>query len=64
MLLRKVFGPKRKGTTGGRIQLHNEELNDFYCLSYNARMITPMRWKWASPVAPMQGKGVRNIPVF
>jgi hypothetical protein len=29
MLLREVFGPKRKEATRGRIKLHNAELNDF-----------------------------------
>ena len=59
MLLRKVFWPKRKETTGGGIKLRNEELNDFYCMSYIVRVITPrgMRWDW--PVARMREK--RNI---
>jgi len=43
MLLRKEFGPKKKETTGDSIKLHNEELNELYCLSYIVRVITPMR---------------------
>jgi stalled ribosome rescue protein Dom34 len=30
--LRRVFGPKRDEVTGEWIKLHNEELNDLYCL--------------------------------
>jgi hypothetical protein len=28
MVLRMIFGPKRKEMTGGWIKLHNEELRD------------------------------------
>jgi hypothetical protein len=29
-VLRRIFGPKRNGVTGGWIKLHDEELNNFY----------------------------------
>jgi hypothetical protein len=28
--LRRIFGPKRNGFTGGWIKLHNEELHNLY----------------------------------
>jgi len=31
-VLRGIFGPKRNDVTGELIKLHNEELNDLYCL--------------------------------
>jgi len=30
---RRIFGPKKNGVTVEGIKLHNEELNDLYCLS-------------------------------
>jgi hypothetical protein len=29
-VLRRIFGPKRDGVTGGWIKLHNEELHNLY----------------------------------
>jgi hypothetical protein len=29
-VLRRIFGPKRDGVTGGWEKLHNEGLHDFY----------------------------------
>jgi hypothetical protein len=31
-VLRRIFGPKRDDVTGQWKKLHNEELNDLYCL--------------------------------
>jgi hypothetical protein len=31
-VLRRIFGPKRDGVTGGWRKLHNEELHNFYSL--------------------------------
>ena len=31
-MLRRIFGPKRDEVTGEWRKLHNEELNDRYCL--------------------------------
>jgi len=38
-VLRKVFGPKRDETTGEWRRLHNEELNDLYCLPNIVRVV-------------------------
>ena len=38
-VLRRIFGPKRKGVTGQWRKLHNEELNDLYCSSNIVRLI-------------------------
>jgi hypothetical protein len=32
MVLRGIFGAKRDGVTGEWRKVHNEELNDLYCL--------------------------------
>jgi len=32
MVLRRIFGPRRDEITGEWRRLHNEELNDLYCL--------------------------------
>ena len=32
MVLRRIFGPRRDEVTGEWRRLHNEELNDLYCL--------------------------------
>jgi len=29
-VLRRIFGPKREGMTGGQRRLHNEELHNLY----------------------------------
>jgi len=31
-MLRRIFGPKRDEVTGEWRKLHNEDLNDLYCL--------------------------------
>ena len=33
-VLREIFGPRRDDVTGEWRKLHNEELNDPYCLPY------------------------------
>ena len=30
MMLRRIFGPRRDGITGGRRRWYNEQLNDLY----------------------------------
>jgi hypothetical protein len=32
MVLRRIFGPKREGVTGGWRKLYNKELHDLYSL--------------------------------
>jgi hypothetical protein len=42
-VLRRIFGPKRDGVTGGGRKLHNEELRDFYSSSSIIRIIKSRR---------------------
>jgi hypothetical protein len=46
-VLRRVFGPKRDEVTGEWRKLHNVELNDFYSLPNNVRVIKSRRMRWA-----------------
>jgi hypothetical protein len=44
-LLGKIFGPKRDEVTGVWRRLHNEELNDLYCIPNVLGMIkSTIRW--------------------
>jgi hypothetical protein len=58
-LLRRIFGPKRDGLTGGRRKLHNGELHNLYCSSSIIRIIKSRRMRWARHVARMGEK--RNV---
>jgi hypothetical protein len=53
-VLRRLFGPKRDGVTGGWSKLHNEELHNLYSSPNIIRIIKPIRW--AGHVARMGGK--------
>jgi hypothetical protein len=53
-VLRRTFGPKRDGVTGGWRKLHNEELHNLYSSPSIIRII-----KWAGHVARMGEK--RNV---
>jgi hypothetical protein len=46
--MRRIFGPKRCEVTGEWRKLHNEELNDLYCLSNIIPVIKSRRilWTW------------------
>jgi hypothetical protein len=46
-MLGRIFGSKRDEVTGEWKKLHNEELNDLYCLPNTFRVITPRRMRWA-----------------
>ena len=50
-MLRKIFGPKRDEDTGEWRKLHNEELNDLYCLLNVVRVNKSRRIRWAGHVA-------------
>jgi hypothetical protein len=50
-MLRRIFGPKRDEGPGERRKLHNEELNELYCLPNIVRMIKSRRMRWAAYVA-------------
>jgi hypothetical protein len=45
-VLRRIFGCKGDDLTGDWRKLHNEELNDLYCLP-NIRIIKSRRKRWA-----------------
>ena len=55
-MLRRIFEPKRDEVTGEWRKLHNEELNDLYCLPNIVRVIKSRRMRWAGHVARM-GRG-------
>jgi len=54
-VLRRVFGPKRDKVTGEWRKLHNEELNDLYCLPNIVRVVKSRRMRW------WEGRGVYRV---
>jgi hypothetical protein len=58
-VLRRIFGPKMDGVTGGWRKLHNEELHNLYSSPSIIRIITSRRMRWAEHVARMGEK--RNV---
>jgi hypothetical protein len=58
-VLRRIFGPKRDGVTGGWRKLHNEELHNLYSSISIIRVIKPRRMRWAAHMARMGEK--RNM---
>jgi hypothetical protein len=52
-VLRRIFGPKRDGVTGGWRKLHNGELNDLYSSPDIVRVIKSRRMRWVGHVARM-----------
>jgi hypothetical protein len=52
-LLRRIFGPKRDGVTGGWRKLYNEELHNLYSSTSIIRIIKSRRMRWAGHVARM-----------
>jgi len=63
-VLRRVFGSKRDKVTGEWRKLHNEELNDLYCLPNIVRVIKSRRIIWAGHVARMgEKRGVYRVLV-
>jgi hypothetical protein len=51
--VRAIFGPKRDEVTEEWRKLHNEELNDLYCLPNIVRVIKSRRMRWAGHVVRM-----------
>jgi hypothetical protein len=63
-VLRRIFGPKRDGVTGGWRKLHNEELHGLYSAPSIVRVIKARRMRWAGHVARMgEVRGAYNILV-
>jgi hypothetical protein len=58
-VLRRIFGSKRDGVTGGWRKLHNEELHNLYSSQSIIRIINSRRMRWAGHVARMGEK--RNV---
>jgi hypothetical protein len=58
-VLRRIFGPKRDGVTGGWRKLRNEELHNLYSSPSIIRIIKSRSWMWAGHVAQMGEK--RNV---
>jgi hypothetical protein len=50
-VLRRIFGTKRDGVTGGWRKLHNEELNNLYFSPSIIRVMKSRRMRWAGHVA-------------
>jgi hypothetical protein len=45
-VLKRIFGPKRDGMTGGWRKLRNEKLHNLYCSSDIIRMIVSRNLRW------------------
>jgi hypothetical protein len=58
-MLRRIFGPKRAGVTGGWRKLHKEELHNLYSSPSIIRIIKSKRMRWAGHVTRMGEK--RNV---
>jgi hypothetical protein len=58
-VLRRIFGPKRDGVSGGWTKLHNEELHNLYSSPSIIRIIKSRRIRLAGHVARMGEK--RNV---
>ena len=52
-VLRRIFGPKRDEVTGEWRKLHEEELNDLYCLPNIFGVLKARRMRWAENVTRM-----------
>jgi hypothetical protein len=52
-VLRRIFGPKKDGVTGGWRKLHNGELHNLYSSPSIIRIIKSTRMRWAGHVARM-----------
>jgi hypothetical protein len=57
--LRRIFGPKRDGVTGGCRKLRNEELHELYPSPSIIRIIKSRRMRWEGHMALMGEK--RNV---
>jgi len=60
MLLRRIFGPRRKEVTGEWWRLHNEELNDLNSSPNIVRVIKFKKMRWAEHVLELSLWGKRR----
>jgi hypothetical protein len=58
-VLRRIFGPRRDGVTGGWRKLHSEELHNLYSSPSVIRIIKSRKMRWVGHVARMGEK--RNV---
>jgi hypothetical protein len=58
-VLRRIFGLKRDGVTGGWRKLHNDELHALYSWPSIIIIIKSMRMRWAGRMVRMGEK--RNV---
>ena len=63
-VLREIFEAERDEVTGEWRKLHNEELNDLFCLPNNFRLIKSRRMRWAGHIARIgERRGVYSFLV-
>jgi hypothetical protein len=63
-VLRRIFGPKRVKVTREWRKLHNEELNDLYCLPNIIQVVKSRRMTWVGHVACMgESRGIYRVLV-
>jgi hypothetical protein len=55
-VLRRIFGPKRDGVTGGWRKLYNDELHNLYSSPSIIRIMKSRGMRWAGHVARMGEK--------
>jgi len=64
VLRQQIFGSERDEVTGEWRKLHNEKLNDLYCLPNNFRVIKSRRMRWVGHVARVgERRGVYRVLV-
>jgi hypothetical protein len=56
-VLRRVFGPKRAGVTGGWRKLHNEELHNLYSSPSIIKIIKSRRMRWGDMCHEWERRG-------
>jgi hypothetical protein len=57
--VRRIFGPKRDGVTGGWRNLYNKELHNLHSSPSIIRVMKSRRMRWAGHMAQMGEK--RNV---
>jgi hypothetical protein len=57
-VLKRIFGPKRDGVTGGWRKLQNEDLHNLHSSPSIIRIIRSRRMRWAGNIACMAEKRI------